>query len=916
MSIVRWCILLILICIADSCIRIATAQNEHIYVGLNKKLDSLKKADDLTEWLYLRIDYSYQNPAQSLSFLMRTQKDVWRRPKSTAEKEAWLILLSNQAYNLLYTGSILESISYYEYSYNYFIENKLNVGGIAEYIFKPWANNYTRLGDYERALFIQKKTLEYALKENDLQLAAATYNNMAISYRSLGDYKNAELYVKSGLERLESGSGTEILLNNTLADIYKDNGNIRLAEQVITNNILRQKKRKPDFETAYWLLSSYITAGDIALFKSNFMAAQEFYHQALAINDQYYNGSRRREQAYAITQLGNVKLKQKKPDEAKKFFNQTLAVLGMTGNGRQLQDQIFGDNRLVDVFYLKGLAALQSGNEKAALENIGLSLLAADKIRFELADVKTKQRFQAETKEKAEQAIEIAYSLLQKTGQYQYALTILDIMEQSKARTLLESIRSNQQQLTLQTKDTLFASKQGLERAIAYNEKELLQHSGERGVHLERATLHKNNDVLKFRLENIEKVLREKYPSMTKANGPETFTVAGLLNKMPDKGHIVQFFAGQKDMYVLEVKNQRIRHIKKITNAARLKHEIADFVKTYYHNGPAAMINTPKIFYQTSYQIYLALLSELDIGNKEQVIIIPDEVLGNLSFDGLITEKNYRAAISQWPYLIKKARISYAFSIQTLINQSQVKQSPGRQFAGLFITHQNSDKQFIPAVAREASSIKKIVSGSFLIDKEVGIREFLNAFDNASVLHISTHSYLSGVQKEPTLAFNDNDVFLFELSARKSAPSLVVLSACQTADGMMAKGEGIISLSRGFAAIGAQSTIAGLWNVNDDAAASITTDVYHNILNGNTGSNALHLAKINWLKGKRNGEQEYLPYYWDALIFMGYDQKLALKPATRPMITYLLYIGLTAFIAFTIWFVLRRLRLKEVYLSK
>ncbi|RZM22244.1 MAG: CHAT domain-containing protein, partial [Pedobacter sp.] len=514
------------------------------------------------------------------------------------------------------------------------------------------------------------------------------------------------------------------------------------------------------------------------------------------------------------------------------------------------------------------------------------------------------------------------YSLLEKTGQYQYALTLLDIMEQSKARTLLESIRSNQQQLTLQTKDTLFASKQGLERAIAYNEKELLQHSGtngargERGERGELLTLKKNNEALKFRLENLEKVLREKYPSMTKADEPETFTVAGLLNKMPVKKRIVQFFAGQKDLYVLEVKNQRIRHIKRITNAGSIKQDIADFVRIYYHNGPDAMLNSPKVFYSASYQIYQALLSELGIGNNEQVIIIPDEVLGNLSFDGLITEKTYNAAISQWPYLIKKASISYAFSIQTLINQSQVRNNSSSQFAGLFITHQNSDKQFIPAVAKEASSIKKILSGSFLMDEAADIKGFLNAFDNASVLHISTHSYLSGVQKEPTLAFNDNDVFLFELSARKHAPSLVVLSACQTADGIMAKGEGIISFSRGFAAIGAQSTIAGLWNVNDDAAASITAEVYRNILKGNTGSNALHLAKMNWLKGVRNGEQEYLPYYWDALIFMGHDQKLVLKPAANTMITYLLYSCLAAFIIFTIWFVLRRLRLKAEYLSK
>ena len=400
--------LLILISIADSGTGQAIAQDKQPPAELSARLDSLRKADDLTEWLYSRIDHSYQYPSRSLSFLMRTQKETWRKPKKVEEKEAWLILLSNQAYNLLYTGDILESINYYERSYNYFIENKLAVADIAEYIFKPWANNYTRLGDYERALFIQKKTLEYAFKEKDTSLAAATYNNMAISYRSLGDLKNAEICVKSGLTILEDKSEAMILLNNTLADVYKDNGDLLLAEKTISQNINLQKKRKLNFETAYWQLSSYITAGDIALKKGKYDAAQRYYQQALLINDEYYQSNRRREQAYVITQLGDIKLRQKKPDEAQKYFDQTLALFGISPDADIAGKEIFGDNRLIAVYNLKSKADLLKGNAKKALDHIRLSLLAADKIRFELADVRTKQRFQSETKERAENAIDIA----------------------------------------------------------------------------------------------------------------------------------------------------------------------------------------------------------------------------------------------------------------------------------------------------------------------------------------------------------------------------------------------------------------------------------------------------------------------------------------------------------------------------
>jgi CHAT domain-containing protein len=318
------------------------------------------------------------------------------------------------------------------------------------------------------------------------------------------------------------------------------------------------------------------------------------------------------------------------------------------------------------------------------------------------------------------------------------------------------------------------------------------------------------------------------------------------------------------------------------------------------------MTNQPRAFFASSQSIYKTLLGGFSLNRQQKTIIIPDEVLGYLSFDGLLTDSKYNPSISKWPFLIHKAALSYAFSIQTWLNQSKKKAAASQAFSGLFITHQKGNRQFIPAVAREAEAIEKIVSGDFIKDDKATVRRFFKAFDQSSVLHISTHAYLSGQQKEPTLAFEDDQVFLFELSARKHTPALVVLSACRTADGMMAAGEGIISLSRGFAAIGAQGTIAGLWNVNDEAAAAITAESYRGLSAGKDISTALRLAKLNWLSTTRNGEQEYLPYYWDALIFMGYDQQIGLQPAggfiqSNLTITVLISIAIAILIALIRW---------------
>ena len=55
---------------------------------------------------------------------------------------------------------------------------------------------------------------------------------------------------------------------------------------------------------------------------------------------------------------------------------------------------------------------------------------------------------------------------------------------------------------------------------------------------------------------------------------------------------------------------------------------------------------------------------------------------------------------------------------------------------------------------------------------------------------------------------------------------LVTLSACETAVGEDAGGEGLISLSRAFLYAGAKSVVASLWRVRDDSTAALMTRFY------------------------------------------------------------------------------------------
>lgn len=895
-----WCctLLILLSCFGKV---LAVPQPTCIPIQISHSLDSLKKQNQLAEWIYARIDYSAAVPKERLIFLMDTQKESWRKPKSAAEKEAWLSLLNNQAYQQLYFGNILQSINSYELAYNYWLENNINAD-ITEYILKPWANNYTRLGDYEKAIFIQQKTLDFAIKEKNQNLIASTNNNLAISYRSLGDFEKALNCIEQGLKNIKQTSPISILLNNTLADVYKEQHKLDLAETIIFKNIEKQIHSKQDAETAYWLLSSYITAGDIQLEKKQFSKAKTWYLAGLNTNHKYYKGDRLREQAYIQIQLGKINLAQQKPMEALNNFNSTLQSLGIMHGAIIDQQHIFGDNRLIETFYQRALAYLQLNNPEAALQQVRLALITADKIRFELADIKTKQRFQAQTRQMSEKAISIAFNLLEKTGKHHYAAVILSIFEQSKARTLLDNIRRNRQQLTLKIKDPLFQQKINLERAIAYHEKTLLQHT------TATSDLEKTTATLRFKLEYVEKQLNTRYPSLDIKSEIPLYN-KDLLKKLPETAHLISFFSGEEYLYAIEISNRAVKHIHRVSQGSQLKKDIATFANTYYHNGPDAMLNNPEQFFTEAQQIQQTLLGSFHFAAAEQVIIVPDETIGYLSFEGLIGDGPYSPVIASWPFLIRKLTFAYAFSIQTWLNQSKAitVNNKVQDFAGLFLTHQNQQRSYIPAAANEAKALKKIICGKFMIDDAAIAKNFFDAFDHADVLHISTHAYLSGIQQEPTLAFQDQQVFLFELSARKKVPSLVVLSACKTAGGQMSSGEGIISLNRGFAAIGTRGTIASLWNVNDEAAAAVTINTYEQLLTGQNVNAALHQAKLKWLNQQNRPAQEYLPYYWDALIFTGYDQKINLPHKGRFTVMLFAATGLLTIIAaFAVYFKLKK----------
>jgi CHAT domain-containing protein len=73
---------------------------------------------------------------------------------------------------------------------------------------------------------------------------------------------------------------------------------------------------------------------------------------------------------------------------------------------------------------------------------------------------------------------------------------------------------------------------------------------------------------------------------------------------------------------------------------------------------------------------------------------------------------------------------------------------------------------------------------------------------------------------------------------------LVVLSACDTGNGMIDVGEGLTSLRRAAEEAGAMATISSLWPVSSSETAALMTIFYAALSSGHSKAEALRAAKL------------------------------------------------------------------------
>ena len=159
------------------------------------------------------------------------------------------------------------------------------------------------------------------------------------------------------------------------------------------------------------------------------------------------------------------------------------------------------------------------------------------------------------------------------------------------------------------------------------------------------------------------------------------------------------------------------------------------------------------------------------------------------------------------------------------------------------------------------------------LHKAANKNNFLREIPDYSIATVFSHARADTSVNEPILYMQDSMIQLSELQQLKNpATKLVVLSACETNAGRNANGEGIYSLSRGFAMAGIPAVAATLWTADDQSIYDITRRFHENLARGMGKDEALQRAKLDFLAGSTGMQQ--LPYYWANLVLIGNSEPI------------------------------------------
>lgn len=274
------------------------------------------------------------------------------------------------------------------------------------------------------------------------------------------------------------------------------------------------------------------------------------------------------------------------------------------------------------------------------------------------------------------------------------------------------------------------------------------------------------------------------------------------------------------------------------------------------------------------HELYQALLGPVQrqLGRASRLIVVPDRRLHLVPFEVLI-RRPPRAGESP-DFLGLDLAIEYLPSAAFL--ETRARHAPSRVLVvaaeeaepelGLAGLEHAGEEVAAVVAAYDPATIRVLRQPEAT---EAAVERALA--EPTDVLHVVAHTVLRpGLGPQIILAAGRGGsatrLDAGDIGRLPRAPGLAVLSACETAQGELVGGEGILGLVRAFTLAGSGQVVASLWKVDDAASAELMGRFHAAVAQGIPASEALRLARAQTL-----ADGFVHPFAWAPFVLYGTD---------------------------------------------
>ncbi|MDP2337717.1 MAG: CHAT domain-containing protein [Bacteroidota bacterium] len=533
------------------------------------------------------------------------------------------------------------------------------------------------------------------------------------------------------------------------------------------------------------------------------------------------------------------------------------------------------------------------------------------------------------------EAIKVSYKLYSQTKNAEYIERAFEFSERSKSSNLLASVKDLKAKEFGGIPDSLLKSENYLKSNIAnYNLMLFDENHSEKPdsqkVNLYSAKIFKFSEEYNGLINSFEK-LYPQYYAFKYEN--KVIGIKEIQSRISAREALVEFFIKEPEIDTPSGELYRFVITKEFVNFTKenIDNTFGKNIQTVHDFliNPNFLYTKKKDFVDYSvagFGLYNELLKPVaQILNGKTLTIIPHDKLSYIPFDALLSQMPDTSKMNfrNLNYLVRDYAINYSYSATLLYDYFDQKKKSSKSlivFSPQYIANEaridpeTSVSYFLnplQGAKDEVKGISKIMKADSFVDllaQESTFKEKAPYFD---VLHLAMHTVINDslpmysklvFSKPVQKSVDDGYLNTYEIYNMKLNARLAVLSACETGTGKLQKGEGVMSMARGFIYAGCPSIVMTLWQVEDKSGVKIMEDFYYYLSKGKRKDIALRMAKLKHLESSDPLTSH--PHFWLGYVNIGNPEPLY----NSKDMYFVIFLILAVLLVFADWYFRKRPR--------